>query len=107
MATRRTTNIEKDVLDKVDINASSSPAKLSTAPVVPKYVDTVPCRKSYIPELTCARSVVAKLLLFTLAMVVAPLGSYYITLNTIFKGVVKNPLFSDFPLEAYSHWESK
>lgn len=34
---------------------------------------------------------VAKLLLFTLAMVVAPLGSYYITLNTIFKGAAKNP----------------
>ncbi|KAL0639665.1 vacuolar ATPase assembly integral membrane protein vma21 [Maublancomyces gigas] len=67
MATRRIPNIEKDVLGKVDINASSSPDKLSTAAVVPK-------------------SVVAKLLLFTLAMVVAPLGSYYITLNTIFKG---------------------
>lgn len=96
MATRRVVNTEKDILDKDGISASSSPAKLSTAPVVPKYVVTVLRRKSDILELICARSVVAKLLLFTLAMVVAPLGSYYITLNTIFKGVAKDPLIPQF-----------
>lgn len=32
------------------------------------------------------RSVIAKLLLFTLAMVVAPLGSYFLTVDTVFSG---------------------
>lgn len=89
MTARRVVNTEKNILDKDDVN-TSFPAKLSTAAVVPKYVDTIPRRKS--PKLTCARSVVVKLLLFTLAMIVAPLGSYYITLNTIFKGGTKNLL---------------
>ncbi|PWW78820.1 hypothetical protein C7212DRAFT_304758 [Tuber magnatum] len=31
-------------------------------------------------------SIITKLLLFTLAMVVAPLGSYFVTVNTVFSG---------------------
>lgn len=95
MATRRIVNTDKDILNKGGINASGPPAKLLTPAVIPKYLlHTILYRKKKrldIAELTYTRSVVAKLLLFTLAMVVAPLGSYYITLNTIFKGAVKNP----------------
>ncbi|KAL7267025.1 vacuolar ATPase assembly integral membrane protein vma21 [Rhizina undulata] len=68
MATKRIVSTEdvmvKDGVDISKITALSSP---STAPAVPG-------------------AVLAKLLFFTLAMVVAPLGSYYLTLWTIFKG---------------------
>lgn len=40
-------------------------------------------RKTWLIE---HRSVIAKLLLFTLAMVVAPLGSYFLTVDTVFSG---------------------
>lgn len=33
-------------------------------------------------------SVIFKLLATTVAMVVAPIGSYYLTLNTLFNGIV-------------------
>lgn len=115
MATRRIVNTDKDILDKGGINASSPPAKLLTPAVIPKYCTSFPAerekKKLDIAELTYARSVVAKLLLFTLAMVVAPLGSYYITLNTIFKGAVKNltppPIFFSFFLKLTWELENK
>ncbi|KAK8181550.1 vacuolar ATPase assembly integral membrane protein VMA21 [Phyllosticta capitalensis] len=34
----------------------------------------------------CFRSVIMKLLGFTLAMIVLPIGSYFLTVNTIFRG---------------------
>ena len=37
-------------------------------------------------RLTLPRSVIYKLLGFTLAMVAAPIGTYFMTVNTIFKG---------------------
>jgi vacuolar ATPase assembly integral membrane protein VMA21 len=37
-------------------------------------------------RLTPPRSVIYKLLGFTLAMVAAPIGTYFMTVNTIFKG---------------------
>lgn len=36
--------------------------------------------------LTCTRSVINKLLIFTALMVIAPLGVYFATANTIFAG---------------------
>lgn len=38
--------------------------------------------------LTSARDVIVKLLAFTLAMIALPIGSYFLTLNTIFNGEV-------------------
>lgn len=38
-------------------------------------------------ELTLSRSVIYKLLGFTLAMVAAPIGTYFITVNMLFKGL--------------------
>lgn len=34
------------------------------------------------------RNVIVKLLAFTLAMVVGPIGTYFLTLNTVFKGML-------------------
>jgi VMA21-like domain len=38
-------------------------------------------------RLTTSRSVIYKLLGFTLAMVVAPIGTYFMTVNMLFKGL--------------------
>jgi len=37
-------------------------------------------------ELISHRHVIVKLLAFTLAMVVGPIGTYFLTLNTLYKG---------------------
>ena len=34
------------------------------------------------------RNVIVKLLAFTLAMVIGPIGTYFLTLNTVFKGML-------------------
>jgi vacuolar ATPase assembly integral membrane protein VMA21 len=43
------------------------------------------CRDGH--KLTTSRLVIYKLLGFTLAMVVAPIGTYYMTVNMLFKGL--------------------
>ncbi|XXG94105.1 vacuolar ATPase assembly integral membrane protein vma21 [Hypoxylon texense] len=70
MATRRIISTEKTILDKDDDDISSAVAgqqSSSTAPAVPM-------------------DVILKLLAFTFAMVVIPIGSYFLTVNTIFRG---------------------
>ncbi|KAI0404903.1 hypothetical protein F4802DRAFT_597835 [Xylaria palmicola] len=68
MATQRIISSEKTVLDKDDDDLQPSPAgQSSTAPAVPL-------------------DVILKLLAFTFAMVVIPIGSYFLTVNTIFAG---------------------
>ncbi|KAI1151037.1 hypothetical protein F4825DRAFT_424307 [Nemania diffusa] len=70
MTSRRIIASEKTILDKDDEDLQSSPAaggQSSTAPAVPT-------------------DVIIKLLAFTLAMVVIPIGSYFLTVNTIFRG---------------------
>ncbi|KAI2615644.1 hypothetical protein GGR54DRAFT_642121 [Hypoxylon sp. NC1633] len=72
MTTRRIISTEKTILDKDDDDISSpGPSgqhqSSSTAPAVPM-------------------DVILKLLAFTFAMVVAPIGSYFLTVNTIFRG---------------------
>jgi vacuolar ATPase assembly integral membrane protein VMA21 len=37
-----------------------------------------------------SRDVIIKLLAFTLAMIVVPIGSYYATVNTLFKGMLSH-----------------
>jgi len=64
MATRRIANSERTVLEKDDHGPEE---KSDIAPAVPK-------------------DVIFKLLGFTLAMVVLPIGSYFATVNTVFKG---------------------
>lgn len=54
------------------------------------------CRSTFIiSRLRCEfiwlishRNVIVKLLAFTLAMVVGPIGTYFLTLNTVFKGML-------------------
>ncbi|KAI0898656.1 VMA21-like domain-containing protein [Annulohypoxylon nitens] len=69
MATRRIISTEKTILDKDDDDhvGSTSQQSSSTAPAVPM-------------------DVIIKLLAFTLAMVVLPIGSYFLTVNTVFRG---------------------
>ncbi|KAI2782320.1 hypothetical protein F4815DRAFT_30388 [Daldinia loculata] len=67
MATRRIISTEKTILDKDDDGTSGQEQSSSTAPAVPI-------------------GVIIKLLAFTFAMVVIPIGSYFLTVNTIFKG---------------------
>ncbi|KAF4988697.1 hypothetical protein FGRMN_9609 [Fusarium graminum] len=63
MATRRIVATEKTFLDKDD----PIDENLSTAPAVPSQV-------------------IYKLLAFTFAMIVIPIGSYFVTVNTVFSG---------------------
>lgn len=69
MATRRIIPSEKTILEKDDIVGSSPPANQQSniAPAVPT-------------------DVIVKLLAFTFAMIVVPIGSYFVTVNTVFKG---------------------
>ncbi|KAI1498374.1 VMA21-like domain-containing protein [Biscogniauxia marginata] len=72
MTSRRIISSEKTILDKDDDDitndsGSSQQQQSSTAPAVPM-------------------DVILKLLAFTLAMVVIPIGSYFLSVNTIFKG---------------------
>ncbi|RSM16517.1 Vacuolar ATPase assembly integral membrane protein VMA21 [Fusarium oligoseptatum] len=63
MATRRIIATEKTILDKDDTIEEKS----NIAPAVPN-------------------DVIYKLLAFTIGMIVLPIGSYFLTVNTIFKG---------------------
>jgi hypothetical protein len=38
------------------------------------------------------RSVIMKLLAFTLGMIVIPIGSYFVTVDTVFNGKPSNPV---------------
>ncbi|OTA86760.1 hypothetical protein M434DRAFT_35618 [Hypoxylon sp. CO27-5] len=71
MATRRIISTEKTILDKDDDDVRAAVAgqqqSNSTGPAVPL-------------------DVILKLLAFTFGMVVIPIGSYFLTVNTIFKG---------------------
>ncbi|KAI0593283.1 hypothetical protein F4775DRAFT_578795 [Biscogniauxia sp. FL1348] len=72
MTSRRIISSEKTILDKDDDDLTSGPSsghkeQSSTAPAVPL-------------------DVILKLLAFTLAMVVIPIGSYFATVHTLFKG---------------------
>ncbi|KAI1431009.1 hypothetical protein GGR50DRAFT_681825 [Xylaria sp. CBS 124048] len=70
MASRRIISSEKTILDKDDDDLKSTPAsseQSSTAPAVPT-------------------DVILKLLAFTLAMIMIPIGSYFLTVNTLFGG---------------------
>lgn len=69
MATRRIISDGKTILEKDDTVGSSPAAdqQSNIAPAVPT-------------------DVIVKLLAFTFAMIVMPIGSYFATVNTIFKG---------------------
>ncbi|KAG6363294.1 hypothetical protein INS49_008391 [Diaporthe citri] len=63
MASQRIISDEKTILEKDDIAGTQS----NIAPAVPT-------------------DVIVKLLAFTFAMIVVPIGSYFATVNTVFKG---------------------
>jgi hypothetical protein len=66
MATRRIISTEKTILDQDDEDIKSV-QKSDTSPAVP-------------------RDVIIKLLGFTIAMIVVPIGSFFATVHTIFRG---------------------
>jgi len=63
MATRRINNTERTILEKDDAPEERS----DIAPAVPK-------------------DVIYKLAFFSLAMICVPIGSYFVTVNTVFRG---------------------
>ncbi|RQM07006.1 hypothetical protein DH86_00000156 [Scytalidium sp. 3C] len=65
MTSRRIISTEKTILDKDDLAADQK--KSDTTPAVPAHV-------------------IFKLLGFTLAMIVAPIGTYFLTLNNVYGG---------------------
>jgi len=67
MATRRIVPNEKSVLEKDDKDFTPADGKSNIAPAVPAHV-------------------IFKLLGFTLAMIVGPIGTYFLTLNNVFGG---------------------
>lgn len=67
MATRRINTTERTILEKDDVPEERS----DIAPAVPK-------------------DVIYKLLFFTLAMISIPIGSYFVTVNTVFRGEFLN-----------------
>ncbi|KAL8746597.1 MAG: hypothetical protein Q9190_001405 [Brigantiaea leucoxantha] len=69
MTSRRIIASDKDILEKDD-HIRSSPAASEKSDITP----AVPI------------SVILKLLAFTAAMVAGPIGSYFLTVNTIFRG---------------------
>ncbi|CAF9909248.1 MAG: vacuolar ATPase assembly integral membrane protein vma21 [Alectoria fallacina] len=68
MASRRIVSTDKNLLDKDDRNITPSVSEKSNiTPAVPA-------------------AVIFKLLGFTLAMIAGPIGTYFLTLNTVFRG---------------------
>ncbi|KAI2613964.1 uncharacterized protein GGS25DRAFT_469844 [Hypoxylon fragiforme] len=67
MATRRIISTEKTILDQDDDDVTSQQEPSNTTPAVPMHV-------------------IFKLLAFTFAMVIVPIGSYFVSVNTIFRG---------------------
>lgn len=70
MASRRIISSEKTVLDKDDGDLQSGPSSSEESSIAP----AVPL------------DVILKLLAFTFAMFIIPIGSYFVTINTIFNG---------------------
>jgi vacuolar ATPase assembly integral membrane protein VMA21 len=88
MATRRnvTTGLEKN---EKDFAKPAVGEKSNIAPAVPAWVSSkARCLSSHMRGTNDGnRHVIYKLLGFTLAMVVGPIGSYFLTVDTIFGGV--------------------
>lgn len=104
MATRRLNVSEKTALEKDERHEREPPAgeKSNITPAVPLYVVHYCCAVAsfiyeykhmymyaYIiqPLIHNDRHVIVKLLAFTLAMVVCPISSYFLTLNYVFSGM--------------------
>lgn len=88
MATQRRINTqEKTHLDQDD---TRSEPKSNISPAVPSYVSTPFSSYHFLNVsteiLTLTSSVIIKLLGFTFAMITLPIGSYFLSVNTIFGG---------------------
>ncbi|EKG22395.1 hypothetical protein MPH_00256 [Macrophomina phaseolina MS6] len=70
MTSRRIVSTEKTVLDQDDVPGSTSASQQGPSNIAPA-----------VPS-----SVIFKLLGFTFAMITLPIGTYFATVNTIFKG---------------------
>ena len=96
MATRRIVSSEKTILEKDDYAEEKS----NITPAVPKCVlppssrnqpngtsrASHPCRLADLAHIHL-RDVIFKLLGFTFAMIVVPIGSYFLTVHSVFKGI--------------------
>lgn len=83
MATRRIVASEKTFLEKDDHPEEKS----NISPAVPRSVAPSSISSASLADLV-SRHVIVKLLAFTLAMIVVPIGSYFLSVNTIFKGSI-------------------
>lgn len=82
MATnRRIVSQEKTHLDQDEVQQQPS----ITTPAVPQYARTIYLLSLAATDLA-TRHVIVKLLLFTFAMIVLPISSYFLTLNTLYSG---------------------
>ncbi|KAF8456361.1 hypothetical protein BGX38DRAFT_1164275 [Terfezia claveryi] len=79
MTSRRTVSTEKTVLDKDDMS-SRGPAGQAPPDILP----------GTIPQIS--KTVISKLLAYTIAMIVAPLSAYFLTLNHIYNGMQFTPI---------------
>lgn len=92
MATRRITTQEKTHLDQDEV---ATQGKSNIAPAVPKYAHLFDSLYEIInADTSYFREVIIKLLLFTFAMIILPIGSYFVTLNTIYGGEIILPPYS-------------
>lgn len=81
MATKRIATTEKTHLDQDE--TKRDPVS-NISPAVPSYTNPYQTENNLLTDIY--RSVIAKLLAFTVAMIVLPIGSYFASVNTIFGG---------------------
>ena len=82
---------EKSYADAVASAPKGAPANSDVTPAVPAYAFLQRDGIDYIcsfRKLTISSNVIFKLLAFTLAMVAAPIGMYFLTVNSIFSGTL-------------------
>ncbi|KAH8166791.1 hypothetical protein CIB48_g1458 [Xylaria polymorpha] len=88
MTSRRIISSEKTILDKDDEDLQPGPGTSEqsiTAPAVPIHA-LLYANLGEENTGEISKDVIIKLLAFTLAMVVIPIGSYFVTVNTVFGG---------------------
>jgi vacuolar ATPase assembly integral membrane protein VMA21 len=88
MATRRIVSQEKTLLDTDD--------RIGTNPAAGEKSDIAPA----VPT-----PVILKLLAFTLAMIMVPIGSYFVTVNMLFQGKTTSSDETDADRLWVVHWK--
>jgi len=92
-----------ELLDRANMSASTTPSYSVTISFCFIHVCLNAPGVSLTQHVRC-REVIMKLLFFTFAMIVAPISSYFLTLNTVYSGKSTLPSFllsSPFPLRLF------